>query len=777
MKHKCSYLTGALLLMNMYLLAQDTLHLEVNGLNQLGIKLAHNKLIQTAREVSFKPSSTSWVLNITTKLDALKITITSIAGERKSITLDDFTKPYTVDNNKLVEKNFDLTKNFEILIPGTNPEIKYTILTSAGTVPPPPGGNEGHQPGAPVYDAILLADVKYPTVKKLEILSYYARGRDLNDVFAKNKFLKPLDSAINAIIAQQNKSTGLSAIFSSIGGLDVTTIADGAAKFLVKRVKQELSIAFFERFKKIIDSLPDLQVLFPETVLLLDAIDTEIYDYERYVQNLREAFKQDIELIHHHLPGIIPNHEAFFKKQKELKAALLSGCHIAVELENRTHPGDILDNYPVEYLDELNKNFKGSIETIQLLNASMRDTGKTENSNYWVAIKTLRQMVISKNALRYYWGLVYLEMEHRYGTIQFEGNTLNALLDEVAGRWDAGMEVYNAYKRYVLRYGEKVDAVNRMIKEYQEVPKDSAALERYARYFRTAVDLIEYTTEASTLPVIDKKVPDLHVLLHRYFQIAYSVADLVADISKKNYSAAINEVVKIYNLVRVKPAEASATAATGAGRDAAKKDADTARSILNRLAKYGSFIASVSTAKNSDEVAAAIEAAALPVGSSRIKRETVFNVALNAYVGPFIGYEKIKGVDSGGKINSYGITAPIGVSVSKGNSILFFNSNTRSSSTIFFSLVDIGALTAFRFTNDSTEKIPTVELRDIVSPGIFFSHGFGKTPLSLNIGFQVGPLLRKVKLDENLVGESYSRFSVSIVVDIPVFNLYSRSKL
>jgi hypothetical protein len=68
-------------------------------------------------------------------------------------------------------------------------------------------------------------------------------------------------------------------------------------------------------------------------------------------------------------------------------------------------------------------------------------------------------------------------------------------------------------------------------------------------------------------------------------------------------------------------------------------------------------------------------------------------------------------------------------------------------------------------------------LRDIVSPGIFFSHGFGKTPLSLNIGYQVGPLLRKVRLDENLVGKSYSRISVSIVVDIPVFNLYSRSKL
>jgi len=35
--------------------------------------------------------------------------------------------------------------------------------------------------------------------------------------------------------------------------------------------------------------------------------------------------------------------------------------------------------------------------------------------------------------------------------------------------------------------------------------------------------------------------------------------------------------------------------------------------------------------KNSDDVEAAIEAAALPVGSSRIKRASAFNVSLNAY--------------------------------------------------------------------------------------------------------------------------------------------------
>ncbi|MFX8731580.1 hypothetical protein ABTM48_20530, partial [Acinetobacter baumannii] len=54
-----------------------------------------------------------------------------------------------------------------------------------------------------------------------------------------------------------------SGLLSSIGGLDVTNIADGLAKFLVKRTKQELTIAFFSKFDSLIAKYPDLQTVFP----------------------------------------------------------------------------------------------------------------------------------------------------------------------------------------------------------------------------------------------------------------------------------------------------------------------------------------------------------------------------------------------------------------------------------------------------------------------------------------------------------------------------------
>jgi|ADGO01.1.fsa_nt_gi hypothetical protein len=83
---------------------------------------------------------------------------------------------------------------------------------------------------------------------------------------------------------------------------------------------------------------------------------------------------------------------------------------------------------------------------------------------------------------------------------------------------------------------KKTDALNQMIEEYRKIEKiDSAALEKYGTYLRAAVDMIQYCTQASTLPVIKDhtEIPDLDSLFNRYFQIAYSTSDLLTDISKK----------------------------------------------------------------------------------------------------------------------------------------------------------------------------------------------------------------------------------------------------
>jgi hypothetical protein len=273
-------------------------------------------------------------------------------------------------------------------------------------------------------------------------------------------------------------------------------------------------------------------------------------------------------------------------------------------------------------------------------------------------------------------------------------------------------------------------------------------------------------------------------------------------INRKNYSAAINKAVFIYDEIIAGKSSGKSqndstkkldkkikemhklSEETGIGlvendvETVTESSHSTPKNTLLNLVKYGSFMASVATAKSSDEVEAAIEAFALPVGSSRIKRETPFNVALNGYAGFFYGHEYISGIRDKLAFNSYGVTAPVGVSISIGQRQLLnpFSSKGHSSYSLFISLIDVGAIAAYRISNDTVAQVPTIQLKDIFSPGAFLSIGIPKTPLSLNLGAQFGPNLRKVKNAQNdYASKTYTRLSVSLCVDIPIFNFYTKT--
>lgn len=663
------------------------------------------------------------------------------------------------------------------------------------------GNEHAYMPGAAVYDALKLADNKnLSEYEYKKIIKFYFPAEEIDDTAKanaaarKNPFLKKvIDSKYT--VKQTDKSiaesgneilSGLS--LSSIGGLDVTNLADGLAKFVVKRTKEELSIAFFKRFKNTIDSIPDLQTLFPATANLLSSIESEVYDYKKYIQNLREAFKADIQALDENLPGIIDNHPALFARYPALAVSLRSGCYITGELKRQVHPGDILANYPLDIMDRagISKNYPGAIQTIQLLSASLRDTASTD-SNYWVNIKYLRQLVNDKRALQIYFGLLYQKALNDFDSVQFQNTSLVQLLDTLAEHYNEYNDYYRSYKLYIMRFAEKTDALNKMIKNYTKPANDSLALELYKKYFDASIDLVEYATQVGQLPFINriKFLEHLHDTLAVYFDISHATSDLVIDINRKNYSSAINRAIYIYGEIRTKPSKAEALAMrTSANSNASRRSLQPAVDSLNRseialnmFVKYGGFMATVATAKNSNEVEAAIEAFALPTGSASIKRQSPFNVSLNVYAGLFTGFEKIRGVDDKFKINSYGVTVPVGIAVSKGHSVLFIPVKWGCSSSVFISLIDIGAVAAYRFKDDTTvSKLPTIQLKDIVSPGIFYSQGFGKTPLSLNLGWQAGPVLRKVGLKENEFGKAYSRFSISLCVDIPLLNFYTKSK-
>lgn len=594
----------------------------------------------------------------------------------------------------------------------------------------------------PILKKIILKD----NVKQL-MLGYYPTANDIATAqLNSNNYFQNLfvDNAGNAAADPYAAN-----LFSNPGSMDVTAIADGFARFIVKRTKEELSIAFFEKFKTALDDNPDIQSLFPKTYQSLQAIDSEIYTFKAYIQTLREAFESDLSALPDNLPQIIDNHEDFFNSKPDLKATLLSGFYIAKAIKDGTHPGEIIEFFPVSKWDNasIDKNYIAAFKTMHLISTSFRDGNST--GNYWVASTEIRKLATDTILLKLYLGLLSEKAKQDSGiTYVISGGTTT--LSDVLQSNSANLQAYRNFFSGLL---VKTKAIESQIADMKTVT-DSLRYEKYYRLVSDGIDVMDYVVSNQELLGLKKNVVNLGELTEPYFTTTKSVADLAIDVNRRKYASVIVALVNIIdkNLV-----------------GETKNLPDT-----KLLFKYGSFMAAVANAKNSDEVEDAIEAFALPAGSARIKRETDFSVSINSYCGLFYGGENIKGVDNGYK-GTFGVTAPIGIAISAGKT-KFLSCKTHASHSLFFSLVDLGAVTAFRFKDDTTESVPKIELKDIISPGIFYSLGIAGTPLSFNVGYQIGPLLRTVKETENSYSSSYSRISVALVVDIPIINLYTKTK-
>jgi hypothetical protein len=100
---------------------------------------------------------------------------------------------------------------------------------------------------------------------------------------------------------------------------------------------------------------------------------------------------------------------------------------------------------------------------------------------------------------------------------------------------------------------------------------------------------------------------------------------------------------------------------------------------------------------------------------------------------------------------------------------------------IFIPLIDIGAVTRLRLDeSNATKSLPELTFKNIFAPGLYYTHGFRRTPLSVNIGCQYGPELVKLETDGEGVKKAQSfeviRIGLGIALDIPLFNLHTKPR-
>ncbi|RYZ21378.1 MAG: hypothetical protein EOO16_13280 [Chitinophagaceae bacterium] len=698
---------------------------------------------------------------------------------------------------------------FRVFVDGTPLPVTLRFTRAASNDMEPQSGRSyrfSYQPGSVVLDALKLRELQLAGANDSTqaFIQYILRAYDLEGANSQgNVYIKGVLGPLlpNRGAAQSGGGLVDNAL-SAIGNVNVTGFADGLARFIVWRTKQELGMAFFRQFRARLDSLPDLKGVFPESHRLLMAIDQQVYDYNSYLNNLRAGFRADLLRIDERLPVVVRNHPEYFNRSSSnfaLGLALRSGCYMSASLRQDMHPGDVLESFPTEYFgmapDSIARDLtglKGALQTLQLLSYAGRETD-TSKHRYWVGVEAFRGLVRDKQTVQLFLGLVVEVARGRYGSVAFSGEVnLYSLLNDPAlfELLDRDLETLQAYRNFLLRFGSRVGDINGLSGSFR-ASGDSARAEAYVKYFDACGNLLATAVEALDLPGL-RRIPAATETRQRatvWLGVARRASDLSSAILRKRYAESVNALAGLYETVFRLSASAAATIAPGTvaatGLRETGAPAPGTPATLQSFVKYGAVMVNLVEARNSNEVAGAIEAAVLPPGSARVKRTVPANVSLNAYCGLFSGNEVILGLDDNrpfSRWNAFGLAAPVGVAYSEANAFLPWPLSrikglhwNGASSSWFVSVIDIGSVAAFRFGDDSTAQVPAIRLRDIFSPGIFWSVGFPRSPLSVNLGVQTGPNLRSVKATGNDFSNArYVRYSVALCVDLPLLNLYSR---
>lgn len=601
-----------------------------------------------------------------------------------------------------------------------------------------------------------------------------------------NPFLKGVG------ITVENISTGLDGSItaslrtatSSLSTLDVTNLATGLADFLVERAKTELNTAFFQRFQETLEKeeFKDLRILFPETARLLKVIGNEIFRYDAYINNLRTAFNNDLGDLLRHAPDVVERHEKSLKKVNGLFPTLMIALDAAAQLDGGAHPGVMIDSLSTHSgLKELKTEFPelgNGMHLASMISTSLRSG--TDTVRYWATKEEIAKLKDDKVLTIYLGLLLEWSKSEKYKDIKFtnkgtppfctgqsvpDGASLSEVLTRIGRCWDPVSLEVRQLKAYINAMAAEVQGLEDDLKALRELPKKleeqkdldktqrrRAQFEAISAVVSSTLDVVEQAYDVEDFPYVSMKVPEK---ARAVVDVTRSALRMAAAVDQKQYGSAITELASILRY------------AVDSMDLNGESDTTLNGSTLQRLMRYGSFMAALAESESPEQAKAAIEAAALPPGSYSIKRNSGFSVSLNGYIGPFFGTESIKNAENN-DWNNFGLTAPVGIAANWGN--IPRSWKHKASIGLFASLIDVGAIASYRDKDSIAGAVPKITLGSIVAPGLFAEIGIPATPLTLGGGWQMGPMLREITNDSTSVvlGDAYERWVVTLKVDIPL---------
>lgn len=228
------------------------------------------------------------------------------------------------------------------------------------------------------------------------------------------------------------------------------------------------------------------------------------------------------------------------------------------------------------------------------------------------------------------------------------------------------------------------------------------------------------------------------------------------------------------------------------------------RQAIKTIRKLSGFLNDAALAQGDKQLAKVVESYALPVGSYKRKRNSWHSIDLDAFAGPYVGYEKTAASHLDARHGDgpiYGFSVPVGLSYAKTFSrarwrrgkplteeytlnpdkIKIGRRGLRERGhmtlTATFSIIDIGAVVSYRMGHTADTVLPqSVRWEQLVSPGLHLGLAIPGTPLTLMTGAQYTPGLRRFSADAEKQYNAWRAY-LGVFFDLPLLNFWEQRRI
>lgn len=620
---------------------------------------------------------------------------------------------------------------------------------------------------APFKDAVNLGEAfsrqDRVLIRKI-LLKYYPKSPNfaaLIDSFSNNVLIYSKLEGIGRDLAPFQSKTGnlpsgipgqLAQGVGNGGILSPTIVIDALATLIAKRFKDELNIAYIQQFQEHLrnPAFDDLRLLLPGAFAVLAERDP--IQYKTYLPTLREALHQDVVDLKKNLPSLFEAHEPAIR---DPNLYMLIQSTFYVINHSGDSPADLVEGLFEQDFFSREPRLKASLELLTILSENLR---ADDTYSGWIKAADLSKINVEGTFQLFLGFLLEKEKKALLQPLQNLGfqPTRSNLSQLFAPNSKSYKSVYSTYQKILKIQAE----VEKFKAELQKEPS-KFTLSAFNAYLESVFNLTRLVNNLGQELSSASLIPDEH------FQTAEKGIAILSALTEEHYAQVIgHSVALIEALLPASP-------------------------FKIHFVRYSDFIVALIEAKDSKEAMLALETVAMPIGSYRIKRTVPMEVGINAYPGGFIGGETFHGSAIDQFQNSLrkmgaapidqsalvlGFTTPIGIGINWGNQDYqpnHVNLQQKGSVGLFFSLIDIGAVVNFRL-QDETSLLPELKWSNFLAPGFYFEWGWKNSPISLGIGAQYGPEVRKVSAMELETDAKSWRAGISFTVDIPVLSIYTK---